>query len=438
METGETKDFDSMAIPIGVDFERWFFLVRGLKQVGADTKPIDGHELETLTKIPYTTISGNLKFLHQIDFITKDSKTSSIQLSAQGIEFTNALIMQDENKQKEILTPIFQETFKELLSFYDLHAQNNDLNFEMLFNQLKILSKSPDVTGKSGNTYPPYRTGIYTAFNLLIFTGLIDEKFDPKTNSLQVLKDKSGAIRTRAEIPLSCSKLWMEKLFQQIRDMNPKSISREFITANVVGSHHEGSVLTVARFIGLIDGKGNRGENYEKLRLFEEDDFKQNLAQIIKEKYDKIFSVTNFETVERKNLETVFMKEYELGNDQARNGVNVLVNLCQFSNIKLSDSLTNSKPPTKKESGGKKKKTIPQKSQSSNHDTEPNNTQQNIPPSIMYPMPESPFKVNLNINIDVKDNETMYGVIDLVKRLKQEIKSLPELDVVVNDESTQN
>lgn len=434
MEKGEYDDNDSNGIPIGVDFERWIFLVRGLKQIGADVKAIDGKELETLTKIPYTTISSNLKFLHNIDFITKDSKITSIQLTPKGIEFAKSLIMKDKTKQKELLAPIIQETFKDLLTFYELHIQNGDLDFEMLFNQLKLLSNSPDVNGQSGNTYPAYRTGIYTALNMLIFIGKIDEKFNPQSNALQVLKDKSGQVRSKSEVPLHCSLMWMEKLFKEIRNMNPTTIKHEFITANVVGSHHEGSVLFVARFIELIDKDGNHGKNFDKLRLFGDDEFKQNLAQIIKEKYEKIFSVANIETVERSNLETVFMKEYEIGNDQAHNAVNVLVNLCQLSDLTISESLLNLRQTIKKESNDKKMKIRKeQKIQSS----EPS-VQSNMPQSIMYPMPESPFKVNLNINIDVKDKETMLGVIELVRGLKQEIKSLPKLGVSVNDQMSSN
>lgn len=434
MEKGGNEDSDSIGITIGIDFKRWKFLVRGLKQLSADTKSIDGKELETLTKIPYTTISSNLRFLHQIEFITKDSKTSAIKLSAKGLEFTQALIIQDENKQKEILTTVLKETFKDLLTFYELHMQNEDLDFEMLFNQIKLLSDSPDVNGQSGNTYPANRTGIYTILNMLIFTGLIDEKFNPQSNALQILKDKSGKPRSKSEIPLHCSIEWMKRLFQEIHNMNPQTIKREFITANVIGSHHEGSVLFVARFIGLIDKDGNHGENYDKLRLFGDDEFKQNLTQIIKEKYKKIFSVANIETVARNNLETVFMKEYEIGNEQAHNAVNVLVNLCQLSNISLSESLLNSKQTIKKESYASKPKI---KKEQKTQPSEPS-IQSIMPQSIMYQMPESPFKVNLNINIDVKDKETMYGVIELVRGLKQEIKAIPELDVSVNDETPPN
>lgn len=434
MEKGENEGNDSIGITIGIDFERWKFLIRGLKQLGADNKPVDAKELETLTKVNYTTISGNLKFLHQIEFITKDSKTSAIELAPKGLEFAEAIIMKDENKQKELLVPVLKETFKDVLAFYELHILNKDLNFEMLFNQFKLLSKSPDVSGQSGNTYPANRAGIYSALKMLIFTELIDKKFHPEINSLQILRDKASQTRIKSEIPTFCSMEWMKRFFQEIRNMNPENISRAFITANVIGSHHEGSVLSIARFLGMIDKKGDRMNNYEKLRLFGDDEFKENLSQIIQEKYSKIFNVANIETVAQNNLETVFMKEYNLGQDQSHNAVKVLVNLCQLSNISISESLLNFRQTIKKEPNDRKtgiKKG--QKTQSTE-----SSVQSIMPQSIMYPMPESPFKVNLNINIDVKDKETMLGVIELVRGLKQEIKAIPELDVIVNDETPPN
>ena len=71
--------------------------------------------------------------------------------------------------------------------------------------------------------------------------------------------------------------------------------------------------------------------------------------------------------------------------------------------------------------------------------TTPENIQASImPPAIMYPAPESPFTINLNINIDVKDKETMFGVIELVRGLKQEIKTMPSLEVSVDDQIPDN
>jgi len=430
MEKGEKKSELVSSIPIGIDIGKWKLVVRGLKQLGADEKNVAGDELAKLTNIHINTISNNLKFLHQLEFIDPDCKISSIKLTTIGTEFAKALIMKNETQQKEILSSAFKEKFKDLIAFYDLHKQNQDLNFEMLFNQIKLLSNSPDVVGLSGNTYPVYRTGIYTLINLLIFADIVDESYDPESNSLTTLKDKSSQPRTRSEVPIYCSFEWMKKLFQQVHSMNPQIIPKEFITANIVGSNHESGVLGLARFIGLIDKEGNRAENYEKLRLFGDDEFKENLGQIIKEKYKNIFSVANISTVERNNLETVFMKEYNLGQDHARKAVTVFVNLCQLSNIDISDSLLSSKKSIQKKLEIKSSMRIPKKQVDENQI-------QSVPtPTIPYVVSDSPFKINLNINLEIKDKETLSEVMNLIRDLKKEIRSpLPQLDVTVTEDS---
>lgn len=431
LEKGEKETSNSIAIPIGIEFQRWMFMVRGLKQLGADSKTISYEELSKLTKIPATLISGNLKFLHKIEFITPESAGASIKLSTEGNDFANALMMKDEVKQKELLLSSLTKNLTDITSFYNLHQQNEDLDFEMLFNHIKLISKAPDVNNTSGNTYPAYRTGIYTLIKMLIFTELIDKKYDPELNSLSSLKDKSSQPRTKAEVPLHCSIEWMKRLFSTIRNMNPSTIPRAFITANVTAHHHEGSVLVVARFLELIDKDGNRAKNYEKLRHYGNEGFSKNLSEIIEEKYSKIFSLADIKTVEQKNLEMVFMNEYNLGSNQAHSAIGVLTSLCQLANIPISESLLVKKKPSTEKSI--KPKNLLEKSKNSNRNVQGNNSPP--PPTIPYQIPESPFKINLNFNVEIKDKESMESAIDLIRNLKRELRtSLPELNIKVNEE----
>ncbi|MCH7560351.1 MAG: DUF5343 domain-containing protein [Thaumarchaeota archaeon] len=424
MEGEEKKNESVCTIPIGVEIRKWKLLVRALKQLGANEKPVSSEQLAKLTGIYENNVAINIKFLRQLEFITADSKPKVINLSPTGIEFTNALIMADEEKQKQMLSTAFKEKFKDIISFYELHKQNQDLNFEMLFNQIKLLSNSPDVTDQLGNTHSMYRTGIHTLINLLIFSEIIDEKYNPEKNSATILKEKSRQPRIRSEVPLRCSIDWIKKLFQEVRDMNPQTIPKEFITANVVKNNNESKILSVARFIGLIDKEGNRAENYEKLRLFGDDEFQENLEQIIKEKYNKIFSIANITTVERNNLEIVFMKEYDLGKDQAHNAVITFVHLCQLSNTDISPSLISSKTSTQT------KTKLPQIKKIQN-----NENQIQPAPIIPYVIPDSPFKINLNINLEIKDKEDLHEVINLIRDLKKETQpSLPQLDITVSED----
>lgn len=422
---GATDDFP---LPMGMDFEKWKFMVKGLRRLNANSQSVSSEQLYTLTKIKPTLISGNIKFLKKLDIITPESKGSQIQFSENGTRYTDVLMIQDSTKEKEILSNIIKTQLKDVIDFCELHKQSSDLTFDMIFEHLKLISNTPDNAGQTRNTHPTYRLGIHAIIEMLIYAGILDEIYLPEKNKATPSKiDGVPIVRKHSEIPLYATYEWLEKLFNTIKTINPQQIKKNFITANVVTNNQESKVLTIARFLGMIDKDGNHAENYDKLRMFGTDEFIQNLSYIVKDRYSKIINITDLETVERPNLVSAIMKEYDMGADRAEKAIAVLINLCNMANIRLSDSLTQKKQPDKKEYSIKQ-------SQREIHPVTEMTTIQQFPMNV-----ESSnfgFKIEIKINADAKDKESLQNITNFIKELKNIPSSkISELAVSVNKES---
>lgn len=429
MSAGRTDDFP---LPIGMDLEKWKYMINGLRRLNANDQPVSSDQLYILTKITSSSISGNIKFLKKLGIVTLESKSTSIQFSENGTKYADALRIQDATKEKEILTNLIMTNLKEVIDFCELHKQSPDLTFDMLFNHLKLISNTPDTAGQTRNTHSMYRMGIHTIIEMLIFTGVLDESYLPDKNKTSISKlDGIGTVRKHSEIPLYGSYDWIEKLFTSIKSVNPQQVVKNFITANVVGHNQESKILTIARFLGMIDNEGNHAENYDRLRIFGTDEFKQNLSDIIKDKYSKILSIANLETVEKSNLVSAIVKEYNIGSDHAEKAVSVLINLCKMTNMKLSDSLT------QKNQLDKKEKQSPSKSSDKSSKETLSNTEGTKLQQYSTNVENSSFgfKIEVKINADAKDKESLQNITDFIMKLKNMPRSdIAELAVSVNEE----
>jgi hypothetical protein len=195
------------------------------------------------------------------------------------------------------------------------------------------------------------------------------------------------------ELPTNCQADWLPKFFKAIRDFNPSEINRVFITANVVGNKHEGSILRISQFLGLSDKQGGRGENYEKLRFFGDDAFKKNLSEIIRTKYSKVFRITQLSSVKMDGLTRVVMSEYSVGQIPANRAISVLLNLATLSDLEISEDLSRS--PLKNTAIKERKE--PPKSQKTSQTSEHERTSKSERPLTHY---ENPQRVEEQADFD--------------------------------------
>jgi hypothetical protein len=422
----EDKTTDSMPLPFALKLDDWKFMVRGLLQLNANEHSVTNNEVVELTKMPMSKVSGNLAYLRLLGIITPESKGSQIALSEDGSNFAHSLVMKDAKTEKELLTKLVKNGLKDVIAFCELHKHSNDLTFDLLFDHIKYLSKVRDAANEVRNVFQVYRVAIYTIIEMLIIAEILDESFLPAKNKPDSPRPSGAPAQKKTfDIPTNCQRDWIEKLFKGIKDVNPPQVNKTFVTTSVVGNNHEGSVMRLARFLGISDDEDNRGQNYEKLRYYGTDDFRTNLSQAIREKYSKVLSFANLETVKRDNLVAGFMKEYDMDGMHAEKAMEILINLCEFAGIRLSDDLVGKPSSTKQES--KSTSVITPKKDSKTLPSEKIITSTPIS-DVAHAPQESLLQVKMNINTDGKDWQPFENTLKFLKNLKQ----LDNINIEVN------
>jgi len=417
----------SLPLPYSLSYMKWQYLVKILTQQRETTTPITYEKLSELTAIPPTIVSGNMKFLRRIEIITSDSTGSNVILTENGKNYGESLALKDAQKEKEILSSLVKNGLKNLREYCEAQKQSpSGLDFEKLFNKIKFLSKTKDVQGELRETDNNYRRAIETVIEILVHVNILDESFLPSNNKPEITQKAEGVKITRKsfELPTNCQQDWLNKLFSKLRELNPELIDRKFIALNVMGQHHEGSIFRIVRFLAIADDEAKKAENYEKLRTFGSDEFKTSLTEIIKEKYSKIFNVTDVATVDRQKLIDFIIKEYNVGGKEAEKSVNVLVQLCRLSDLQLSESLDIKKQTVIKEKPITTYQ-ISEKPRLEKYGDVRKTILPNLPPNIKG----KKMEIRININVDVKDEESYSRVVKLVKDLKNLLDEETKVDI---------
>lgn len=141
-----------------------------------------------------------------------------------------------------------------------------------------------------------------------------------------------------ASLPTNCQYHWLEKLFNKIKQVDPPRIDKTFVTM-VEGNNHESSILKLAQFLEIANADGGRGRNYDLLRDYGSNSFKENLQRIIKEKYSGVFNHVDLSTATRESVTNLVKANYIQDHARSQRALNVLVDLCKLSGIELSVSL---------------------------------------------------------------------------------------------------
>ncbi|MFY3741920.1 MAG: hypothetical protein HMLIMOIP_002381 [Candidatus Nitrosomirales archaeon] len=420
---GEDATDSRFSVPFGLKFQDWQLMVRGLAQKGANSRPVSSDELSTLTAIHAKKIAANLGFLKNLGVCTLESKGSSIMLTDKGLAYANALVMQDKNKQDELITEFVKSGLKQVIEFCDLHRQSGDLSYPDLFNHIKLIAGLSEKPSAVWGVDTNYRYGIEIVIEMLVISKVLDETFLPTNNKEPPqTKEKSpmSVITKRRkdyEVPTRFQHTWIERLFKAIRDVNPEIINRNFIGASVEGNNHEGSILKICKFLDISKDDDKRGDNYEKLRYFGTNDFKKNLGEIIRQKYSRILQYVNLQgdTAKRENLVATFMREYDMDGASAEGAVDFLLDLCTFSDIELANNLA-----IKSKGSAIKVQSVPEpKTPKIEQHTSPTTRPNLIPTSIpTLTMGVNGLEIKINVTIDAKESQAFANTLDFIKALR--------------------
>lgn len=140
--------------------------------------------------------------------------------------------------------------------------------------------------------------------------------------------------------PHTCRPVWIDRLFEAIRDLNPSKITQEFVAANVVGSNHEGKVLVALRFLGLISENGDVTSRLSALRVIGPE-FTANLAIVVQQAYSELLSTISIKTSPLNRLISLLMQKYSMTQTQAQSAARFFVHLASLAAMELSDELSN-------------------------------------------------------------------------------------------------
>lgn len=144
--------------------------------------------------------------------------------------------------------------------------------------------------------------------------------------------------------PHTCTPLWIDKFFAAARVLNTSQITREFITANVIGSGHQGKVLIALEFLGLIDENGKVTNRMRALRTVG-DEFTSNLASVVQEAYSELLSTVAVKSASWDGLLNFLMQRYLMSQPQAEAAAKFFAHLASEAKLELGPELNKAAIP---------------------------------------------------------------------------------------------
>ena len=163
-----------------------------------------------------------------------------------------------------------------------------------------------------------------------------ETSLDEKTNDAEAVHEETTTERVP---PHTCLPVWIDRFFDAIRDLNTPLITREFISANVVSSGHQGKVLIALRFLWLLDQNGNVTPRLRALRVIGPE-FTTNLAIVVQQAYSGLLGTVVVKSASFNSLVNFLMQRYSMNKDQASSAGRFFVHLASRAGMELSEELS--------------------------------------------------------------------------------------------------
>ena len=155
-------------IPYGVTFDRLSKIVTLILTKKGDTTKLDLKSFSPLTGLSENFVSSNLSFLNAINVIDGDNQ--GFKLTQNGIDFANALSMDDEEKIKAISLELISKSHLNDLKVL-IENQGKEVTKEKLYKFMKTKSK---IKGESLSDMPTNSsTGMNTILGWFAKIGLV-------------------------------------------------------------------------------------------------------------------------------------------------------------------------------------------------------------------------------------------------------------------------
>lgn len=173
--------------------------------------------------------------------------------------------------------------------------------------------------------------------------------FEKRAEELQKYKrvDESIFPEDQAEIKARSARrapyiaiVWLEKFFDLNHRQRIDKVDTEFVRLNIMGSGHESQIISALRFLGLVDENGAATQKLASLRVLGED-FKRNLAPIVREAYSDLISTIVLDSARSENLINFFVQRYNYSSTGATSAARLFIWLASQTDIPISDELGN-------------------------------------------------------------------------------------------------
>jgi len=139
---------------------------------------------------------------------------------------------------------------------------------------------------------------------------------------------------------------WYDDFFDLIKQRTIDDFSLAFIRLNIAAGSEAYKFRAGLRFLGLIDEEGHPTNKLPKLRLTGED-FKKNLAKIIREAYSDLFRTIVVENAKPESITNFMIERYGYSRPLAEEATSLFVYFCSKAGIPVSNQLLSFQVPTR-------------------------------------------------------------------------------------------
>ncbi len=137
--------------------------------------------------------------------------------------------------------------------------------------------------------------------------------------------------------PASGSVQWYEAFLDILKRRKISKVDSEFLSE--IAPHNEAKMKLGLRFLGLIEEDGTCTEKLSSLMIEGEEEFRQRLAQVLKDAYTDVFSSINLNKALKKDITNHFIENAKIAKSSAIQATIIFSYLATKAGIEISDDL---------------------------------------------------------------------------------------------------
>jgi len=176
-----TEETHRWFLPFNIGINKLDIIVKAFFAAGADAHSVSSSDLGARTGIHVRTLEPNIRFLSAMGIIRlEEGKEDAYLLTDKGAAYAKALGARDIKEASTILKELFVSNLKGLVDFVEIRKSSKDLNFDLLFSQIKTMARLKEDEKYPRGVSAPYQAGIYTLIDLLKRADIVPSDLRPE------------------------------------------------------------------------------------------------------------------------------------------------------------------------------------------------------------------------------------------------------------------